>query len=123
VRLAPFTRAALHLLPTPPHPIFRSLRSSRYLHGTVFYDSVKKEAVHGIIHRDLKPDNCLVSQNYTLKVADFGEARTCSEEETENMTQVGTPIFIAPEVVKGDMYNTACDVYVSRAKRAQNRRR
>jgi serine/threonine protein kinase len=84
-------------------------RAMRYLHG-VSYNDIKTDAVvAGIIHRDLKPDNCLVSETYTIKVADFGEARAFNQDNT--MTQVGTPLFIAPEIVKGDHYSTKADVF------------
>jgi len=79
------------------------------LHSVHYYDITKDKNIQGIMHRDLKPDNCLVDRNYTLKVADFGEARAFNENNT--MTQVGTPLFIAPEIVRGDHYDTHADVF------------
>jgi len=79
------------------------------LHGMTYYDADKKEQVRGIIHRDLKPDNCLVTETWGVKIADFGEARAALENAT--MTQVGTPIYIAPEVVKGEYYSEKADVF------------
>ncbi|GMH92356.1 hypothetical protein TL16_g12321 [Triparma laevis f. inornata] len=84
-------------------------RAMRYLHGVQYYDVKQKEAVKGIVHRDLKPDNCLMTETYSTKVADFGEARAQDVDHT--MTQVGTPMFIAPEIVMGDHYNTKADVF------------
>ena len=84
-------------------------RGMNYLHGMAYYDADKKEQVRGIIHRDLKPDNCLVTETWGVKIADFGEARAALENAT--MTQVGTPIYIAPEVVKGDHYTGLADVF------------
>ena len=63
----------------------------------------------GILHRDLKPDNALVTETLTIKVADFGEARAFNENNT--MTQVGTPIYIAPEIVRGEHYDVKADVF------------
>ena len=80
-----------------------------YLHGMTYYDKDKKEQVRGIIHRDLKPDNCLVTEMWGVKIADFGEARAALDNAT--MTQVGTPIYIAPEVVKGEYYSEKADVF------------
>jgi len=84
-------------------------RGMSYLHGMTYYDADKNEQVKGIIHRDLKPDNCLVTETWGVKIADFGEARAALEDAT--MTQVGTPIYISPEVVKGEYYSEKADVF------------
>ncbi|MEM7049026.1 MAG: ABC transporter substrate-binding protein [Acidobacteriota bacterium] len=63
---------------------------------------------NGLVHRDLKPDNLFVSSRTgapeTLKVLDFGIARTLEESDATRLTQVGllmgTPGFIAPEQIE-----------------------
>jgi len=94
-------------------PLFKWLldvsRGVNFLHGMSYYDAKREQQVEGIIHRDLKPDNCLVTETWGIKISDFGEARAAAENAT--MTQVGTPIYIAPEVVKGEHYSTQADVY------------
>ncbi len=50
-----------------------------------------------ILHRDLKTDNLLVDSALQVKVADFGLSRFRSDRKT--MTQVGTPVMMAPEVM------------------------
>jgi len=62
-----------------------------------------------ILHRDLKSDNLLVSHDWTIKVADFGLTRFMSERKT--MTMVGTPMWMAPEVITGKKYTEKADVY------------
>ena len=62
-----------------------------------------------ILHRDLKSDNLLVTYDWSIKVADFGLSRFRSEQK--QMTQVGTPMWMAPEVIKGEKYTEKADVY------------
>ena len=81
-----------------------------YLHSTRYWEDEKQEWMNCVIHRDLKPDNMLVvKETLNIKLTDFGEARARKPDKT--MTQVGTPIFIAPEVMKGDKYDERCDVF------------
>jgi serine/threonine protein kinase len=82
----------------------------RYLHSSRYWEEEKQEWQKCVIHRDLKPDNMLVvSGSNKVKLTDFGEARARKPDKT--MTQVGTPIFIAPEVMKGERYDERCDVF------------
>jgi serine/threonine protein kinase len=66
-------------------------------------------AQESVIHRDLKPDNMLLTRDWTLKLTDFGEARARNMGGT--MTTVGTPIYIAPEVMRGDHYDEKADTW------------
>ena len=51
----------------------------------------------------------LVTDDFTLKLAGFGEVRAADLGHT--MTTVGTPIYIAPEIMRNDKYNSKVDVY------------
>ena len=90
------------------HWCMDTVRAMRHLHGVTYMDVKTDDLVSGVIHRDLKPNNCLVSDAYILKVADFGEARAFNKNNTR--TQVGTPLFIVPEIVRGDHYSTQANV-------------
>jgi len=67
----------------------------------------------GIIHRDLKSHNLLVTDEWRLKVCDFGLARPApqGEEKQAGLTIVGTNEWMAPEVAAGDTYDSSCDVF------------
>ena len=61
-----------------------------------------------ILHRDLKSLNILVDENWRGKVADFGMTRF---QEDGTMTQCGSPLWMAPEMIKNDPYGEAADVF------------
>lgn len=64
----------------------------------------------GIIHRDLKPSNIVVKSDCSLKILDFGLARTC--EATFMMTPyVVTRYYRAPEVILGMAYTESVDIW------------
>jgi len=62
-----------------------------------------------IIHRDLKPGNILLTDHWTPKVCDFGVSRQC--DSTATMTGLGTPLYMAPEILHTRHYGPKVDVY------------
>ncbi|KAG9407119.1 hypothetical protein AC1031_001761 [Aphanomyces cochlioides] len=62
-----------------------------------------------IIHRDLKSMNIHVSSSYVAKISDFALSRERSVEETMSIT--GTPLWMAPEMIRGERYSEKADVY------------
>lgn len=62
-----------------------------------------------IIHRDLKSMNILVSSTFSCKVSDFGLSREKADDETMSIT--GTPLWLPPEMIRGERYTEAADVY------------
>ena len=73
-------------------------------------NACKSLVQYNIMHRDFKPSNILF-HNGVIKVADFGFCKplTSSFEVTETM--VGSPIYMAPEILKGRPYSTKADIY------------
>ena len=64
---------------------------------------------YNIIHRDIKPENIYVSPSGDYKLGDFGISKQA--ERTMSGTRIGTPEYMAPEVYKGEKYNTTVDIY------------
>ena len=63
-----------------------------------------------IIHRDIKPENIFVSRFGDFKLGDFGIAREL-EKSVGTMSKKGTFSYMAPEMYRGDPYDSSVDIY------------
>jgi eukaryotic-like serine/threonine-protein kinase len=85
--------------------------------------ALKSAHEHGIVHRDLKPANVLLEiidqQPHRVRVVDFGMAKILRDAAlgtsalTEQNMIFGTPEYMAPEQVRGDIPDERCDIYAA----------
>lgn len=67
----------------------------------------------GCVHRDIKPENILVdnySKKWPVKLTDFGLSAKMQPDELLYQT-LGTPLFVAPEILNGRGYDSTCDMW------------
>jgi serine/threonine protein kinase len=94
-------------------------RSIRYQLGVLSALACSHRA--GVVHRDIKPSNVMVRPDGSIKVVDFGIARSLADPAaamTRTGTVLGTARYIAPEQVRGgtvdgrsDLYSAGCLLY------------
>ena len=63
-----------------------------------------------ITHRDLKPENIQVDEDWNIKILDFGLGFYKDMDKGKLTEVVGTPYYVAPEVLKGE-YSKECDMW------------
>lgn len=102
--------------------VLRKVQKNRSL---TIYDNTKRQIIlvgiaygmmiihqNNVIHRDLKPENILVDEDLCPYITDFGLAKFRDLENSYNQSKsCGTLIYMAPEVILGDPYNSKADVY------------
>eukprot|EP01119_Soliformovum_irregulare_P008600 TRINITY_DN21704_c0_g1_i1.p1 TRINITY_DN21704_c0_g1~~TRINITY_DN21704_c0_g1_i1.p1 ORF type:complete len:488 (+),score=109.34 TRINITY_DN21704_c0_g1_i1:28-1491(+) len=69
--------------------------------------------IHGLhrIHRDIKSDNILLGMDGSIKLADFGFAAQLTQKQQQRNTVVGTPYWMAPELIRGHDYGIKVDIW------------
>ena len=94
------------------------LKDVRHLHVDKAIDIVKQVCAgldyahtRGIIHRDIKPANIMIGSDETVKIMDFGIAKSGSTGVTSTGHVVGTPNYMAPEQVRGRPLDGRSDLF------------
>jgi len=64
-----------------------------------------------ILHRDVKPRNIFLNKENEVKLGDFGIARTIDSWSAQVQTQIGTPLYLSPEICNHEPYGVKSDVW------------
>lgn len=80
--------------------------------GARVADGLAAAHARGVIHRDVKPGNLMVGRDGTVKILDFGSARSRrSRALTAQGMVLGTPLYMSPEQLRGERVGPATDVW------------
>jgi CheY-like chemotaxis protein/predicted Ser/Thr protein kinase len=93
-----------------PLPILRAVKLFRILAGALVALAEAR-----LVHRDVKPANLIVSENDQIKLVDFGLAKHQKREMelSESGYTLGTPYYIAPEIIEGKSASPQSDLFAA----------
>lgn len=94
--------------------LFEDIKMTEYQIAACCRDTLKALSyIHSLhrIHRDIKSDNILLNCDGHVKLADFGYAAQLTQKQQKRNTVVGTPYWMAPELIRGHDYGTKVDIW------------
>jgi serine/threonine protein kinase/CRP-like cAMP-binding protein len=88
--------------------IFKNINLIKFYGASLFLilDNLKSR---GIIHRDIKLENIIITKKGYIKLIDFSSSKRIKNNKTR--TLIGTPFYIAPEILNGKGYSYSCDYW------------
>jgi len=98
--------------------LFEILEDDGHLHEDIVRNIARQlvKALHylhsnRVIHRDMKPQNVLIGAHGTVKLCDFGFARSMASKSSVLTSIKGTPLYMSPEIVQELPYNHTADLW------------
>jgi serine/threonine protein kinase len=80
--------------------------------GLAVLDALERAHVSGIVHRDVKPGNIMITEDGTVKLADFGIAAVKDDPRiTQTGVVLGSPSYLSPEQARGEEATPATDLW------------
>jgi len=109
----PFMFLVMEFVPQNLHDIIKTSKPIEKQIFNKFIQGIVEGMIYlhnlKIIHRDLKPGNILVTETNDTKIADFGISKI--SDGTATMTRIGTPTYMAPEILLALKYGENVDIY------------
>jgi len=76
-------------------------------------DALDYSHTRGVVHRDIKPANIMITDDWQIKIADFGIAKIDSSKLTQAGVVMGTPTYMSPEQFMGQEVDQRVDIYAA----------
>ena len=79
----------------------------------IYYISLGLKEIHknNIIHKEIKPENLFITNDYKIKIGGFGIINRINPESNQDKTQITSPSYSAPELIKGLKYDSKVDIW------------